>query len=166
VTAEIGLTLSALLNWPLRLERRHGHRVAVLVDHLLAEVAKELGVERFVLVSTDKALNPRAVYGQCKTLCEWIVEAYGRRPDVTTRFVAVRFGNVLGSSGSVISIFRRQIERGGAVTVTAPPPAVPVTVTSLSSSCILAMRACTCWSCFIICCWFFIDGPLGQSTHR
>lgn len=92
----------------------------VLGTRVLARVAVEFGVERFVLVSTDKALNPRAVYGQCKTLCEWIVEAYGRRPDVTTRFVAVRFGNVLGSSGSVISIFRRQIERGGPVTVTDP----------------------------------------------
>ena len=73
-----------------------------------------------MLISTDKALNPKAVYGQCKVLCEWIVEAYGARGDIPTRFVAVRFGNVLGSSGSVISIFRRQIERGGPVTVTHP----------------------------------------------
>jgi FlaA1/EpsC-like NDP-sugar epimerase len=86
----------------------------------MAQVAVEFGAERFVLVSTDKALNPRAVYGQCKTICEWVVEAYGHRPDVSTRFVAVRFGNVLGSSGSVISIFRRQIEKGGPVTVTSP----------------------------------------------
>ena len=58
--------------------------------------------------------------GQSKALCEWIVEAYGARTDIPTRFVAVRFGNVLGSSGSVIPIFRRQIERGGPVGVTHP----------------------------------------------
>ncbi len=92
----------------------------VLATRVIAEVAVEFGAERFVLISTDKALNPRAVYGQCKTICEWIIEAFGHRPDVATRFVAVRFGNVLGSSGSVISIFRRQIEKGGPVTVTHP----------------------------------------------
>jgi FlaA1/EpsC-like NDP-sugar epimerase len=58
--------------------------------------------------------------GQSKALCEWIVEAYGRRAGIPTRFVAVRFGNVLGSSGSVIPIFRRQIAKGGPVTVTHP----------------------------------------------
>jgi FlaA1/EpsC-like NDP-sugar epimerase len=92
----------------------------VLATKAIADVAAEFGAERFVLVSTDKALNPRAVYGQCKALCEWIVEAYGARRDVATRFVAVRFGNVLGSAGSVIQIFRRQIERGGPLTVTHP----------------------------------------------
>ncbi|MDQ5822423.1 MAG: polysaccharide biosynthesis protein [Actinomycetota bacterium] len=90
----------------------------VLATKVVADVAAEFGAKRFVLISTDKALNPKAVYGQSKTLCEWIVEAYGARTDVATRFVAVRFGNVLGSSGSVITIFRRQIERGGPVTVT------------------------------------------------
>ena len=90
----------------------------VLATKVVADVAAEFGATRFVLVSTDKALNPKAVYGQSKTLCEWIVEAYGARADIATRFVAVRFGNVLGSSGSVITIFRRQIERGGPVTVT------------------------------------------------
>jgi FlaA1/EpsC-like NDP-sugar epimerase len=92
----------------------------VLATEVMASVAAEFGAKRFVLVSTDKALNPKAVYGQCKVLCEWIVEAHGGRPEVPTRYVAVRFGNVLGSSGSVISIFRRQIERGGPVTVTHP----------------------------------------------
>jgi FlaA1/EpsC-like NDP-sugar epimerase len=92
----------------------------VLATEVMASIAHEFGAKRFVLVSTDKALNPKAVYGQCKVLCERIVEAYGAREDVPTRFVAVRFGNVLGSSGSVISIFRRQIERGGPVTVTHP----------------------------------------------
>jgi FlaA1/EpsC-like NDP-sugar epimerase len=91
-----------------------------LATRVMAEVAVELGAKRFVLVSTDKAVNPKTVMGQSKALCEWIVEAYGAREDVATRFVAVRFGNVLGSSGSVIPIFRRQIAKGGPVTVTHP----------------------------------------------
>ena len=73
-----------------------------------------------MLVSTDKAANPKTVMGQSKALCEWVVETYGHRVDVPTRFVAVRFGNVLGSSGSVVPIFRRQLERGGPLTVTHP----------------------------------------------
>jgi FlaA1/EpsC-like NDP-sugar epimerase len=92
----------------------------VLATKVVAEVAVEFGARRFVLVSTDKALNAQAVYGQSKTLCEWIVEAYGARDDVSTRFVAVRFGNVLDSAGSVIRIFKRQIAKGGPVTVTNP----------------------------------------------
>ncbi|HEX4931245.1 MAG TPA: nucleoside-diphosphate sugar epimerase/dehydratase [Gaiellaceae bacterium] len=90
----------------------------VLGTRVVADVAIEFGAERFVLVSTDKALNPHSVYGQTKTLCEWIVGSHGERDAVTTRFVAVRFGNVLNSNGSVIPLFRRQIERGGPVTVT------------------------------------------------
>jgi len=92
----------------------------ILATHTLADVAVEFEVERFVLVSTDKAANPKNMMGQSKAVCEWIVESFALRPDVETRFVAVRFGNVLGSSGSVIPIFRRQIERGGPVTVTNP----------------------------------------------
>jgi FlaA1/EpsC-like NDP-sugar epimerase len=91
-----------------------------LATKAVVEVAVEFGVSRFVLVSTDKAANPKNLLGQSKSLCEWIVEAYGHRDDVPTRFVAVRFGNVLNSSGSVIPIFRRQIEKGGPVTVTHP----------------------------------------------
>jgi len=97
-----------------------GVRNNVLGTKVVAEVAVEFEVRRFVLISTDKALNPKAVYGQCKALCEWIVEAYGSRTDVPTRFVAVRFGNVLGSAGSVITIFKRQIAQGGPVTITNP----------------------------------------------
>jgi FlaA1/EpsC-like NDP-sugar epimerase len=92
----------------------------VLATKVVAEVAVEFEAKRFVLISTDKALNAQAVYGQSKALCEWIVEAYGSREDVSTRFVAVRFGNVLDSAGSVIRIFKRQIAKGGPVTVTNP----------------------------------------------
>jgi FlaA1/EpsC-like NDP-sugar epimerase len=97
-----------------------GVRNNVLGTKVVAEVAVEFEVARFVLVSTDKALIAQAVYGQSKALCEWIVEAYGARDDVSTRFVAVRFGNVLESAGSVIRIFKRQIAKGGPVTVTHP----------------------------------------------
>ncbi|HEU5362700.1 MAG TPA: nucleoside-diphosphate sugar epimerase/dehydratase [Gaiellaceae bacterium] len=92
----------------------------VLGTRNLIEAAIEAHVDRFVLVSTDKAATPKNVMGRSKALCEWIVESYALREDVDTRFVAVRFGNVLGSSGSVIPIFRRQIERGGPVTVRHP----------------------------------------------
>jgi FlaA1/EpsC-like NDP-sugar epimerase len=92
----------------------------VVGTRIVAELSAEFGVDRFVLISTDKAVNPKTVMGQSKALCEWIVESLGHRRDVPTRFVAVRFGNVLNSSGSVIPTFRRQIERGGPVTVTHP----------------------------------------------
>jgi FlaA1/EpsC-like NDP-sugar epimerase len=92
----------------------------VLATRTVVEVAIEFGVERFVMISTDKAASPKNLLGQSKAVCEWIVESFAVRPEVDTRFVAVRFGNVLGSSGSVIPIFRKQIERGGPVTVTNP----------------------------------------------
>jgi FlaA1/EpsC-like NDP-sugar epimerase len=90
----------------------------VLATKTLADVAVEFETQRFVLVSTDKAAQPKNLLGQSKAVGEWIVQAYGSSGDVTTRFVAVRFGNVLASSGSVIPTFRKQIERGGPVTVT------------------------------------------------
>jgi FlaA1/EpsC-like NDP-sugar epimerase len=89
-----------------------------LVTRTVADIAVEFGAKRFVLVSTDKAVNAKTVMGQSKALCEWIVESWGHRDDATTKFCGVRFGNVLGSSGSVIPIFRKQIARDGPVTVT------------------------------------------------
>jgi FlaA1/EpsC-like NDP-sugar epimerase len=97
-----------------------GVRNNVLATKVVAETALEFDAKRFVLVSSDKAANPKNLLGQSKALSEWIVEAYGAREASRTVFVAVRFGNVLGSSGSVVPIFRRQIERGGPVTVTHP----------------------------------------------
>jgi FlaA1/EpsC-like NDP-sugar epimerase len=94
----------------------------VFSTRVLTEVAAEFGAKRFVLVSTDKAVNPKNVLGQTKAICEWIVEAAAAREanGNGTRYISVRFGNVLGSSGSVIPLFRRQIARGGPVTVTHP----------------------------------------------
>ena len=90
-----------------------------IATRVTAETAVASGCERFVLVSTDKAVNPRTVMGASKAMAEWIAEAAGRKHP-QTRFVTVRFGNVLASSGSVVPIFRSQIERGGPVTVTDP----------------------------------------------
>ncbi|HEX3693610.1 MAG TPA: nucleoside-diphosphate sugar epimerase/dehydratase [Solirubrobacteraceae bacterium] len=88
-----------------------------IATRVMAHVAGEAGVGRFVLVSTDKAVAPATVMGASKALAEFALEAATARFH-GTRYAAVRFGNVLGSSGSVVPIFRRQIERGGPVTVT------------------------------------------------
>jgi FlaA1/EpsC-like NDP-sugar epimerase len=90
-----------------------------LATRTVARLAARHAVDRFVLVSTDKAVYPKTAMGASKALAEWVVEALGQVEHETT-FVAVRFGNVLGSSGSVVPIFREQIARGGPVTVTHP----------------------------------------------
>ncbi|MFZ1470958.1 MAG: nucleoside-diphosphate sugar epimerase/dehydratase [Paracoccaceae bacterium] len=83
----------------------------------LADACVDVGVQRFILISTDKAVRPRNVMGASKRLAELVVQDRAKR-SMTTRFSIVRFGNVLGSSGSVIPLFREQIERGGPVTLT------------------------------------------------
>jgi FlaA1/EpsC-like NDP-sugar epimerase len=90
-----------------------------IATQLVARTAAQAGVGTFVLVSTDKAVKPATVMGASKALAEWAVEAAATRYPQTT-YATVRFGNVLGSSGSVVPIFRRQIAAGGPVTVTDP----------------------------------------------
>ncbi|WP_299843759.1 nucleoside-diphosphate sugar epimerase/dehydratase [uncultured Roseovarius sp.] len=94
-----------------------GMRNNVLGTKVVADAAREAGVERFILVSTDKAVRPSSIMGASKRFAELLIQDLATR-STTTRFAMVRFGNVLGSSGSVIPLFQEQIARGGPITLT------------------------------------------------
>lgn len=95
-------------------------RVNVGGTKIVSELAIRYKSEKFVMISTDKAVNPTNVMGATKKLCELLVHTLSKRPDIETHFVTTRFGNVLGSNGSVIPLFNKQIAEGGPVTLTHP----------------------------------------------
>ncbi|MGH1354060.1 MAG: polysaccharide biosynthesis protein [Thalassovita sp.] len=118
--AEIVIHAAAYKHVPLVEQNElEGARNNVLGTQVVAEAARAAGVERFILISTDKAVRPTNIMGATKRLAELVVQDLQTRSD-QTKFSMVRFGNVLGSSGSVLPLFEQQIRRGGPVTVTHP----------------------------------------------
>jgi FlaA1/EpsC-like NDP-sugar epimerase len=102
---------------------KHPHeafRVNVGGTKTIAELAIKYKAEKFVMISSDKAVNPTNVMGATKKLCELLVHSLSQRKGISTQFITTRFGNVLGSNGSVIPLFNKQIADGGPVTITDP----------------------------------------------
>ncbi len=105
----------------------------------MADLAIQYQVSKFVMVSTDKAVSPSSIMGASKRICELYIQSHSKRPEIKTQFVTTRFGNVLGSNGSVVPLFRKQIRSGGPVLVTHPD--VSRYFMTISEACQLVLEA-------------------------
>ena len=118
---EVVFHAAAYKHVPLMEENPHeALRINVGGTKIITELSVRFGVEKFVMISTDKSVNPSSIMGASKRICEMIVQSEAQKPGIKTQFVITRFGNVLGSNGSVIPLFTKQIAEGGPVTVTHP----------------------------------------------